>query len=239
MYFNSQPHEEADAKREVFIRIMLISTHSLTKRLTAMDATGVSESHISTHSLTKRLTMLIAWLIGALIFQLTASRRGWLIYIHFYSSLSYFNSQPHEEADTRFQYFLHQILISTHSLTKRLTAKEFWRFCQMDISTHSLTKRLTGPWSVPTPFGTFQLTASRRGWRRCSQPLLRKTHFNSQPHEEADVLRSSGQTKQEYFNSQPHEEADEQIKLIYKRNNISTHSLTKRLTMADLIGGEN
>ena len=54
-YFNSQPHEEADSIRRNFVAIVLISTHSLTKRLTVA---------VDVASLTQEL------------FQLTASRRG-------------------------------------------------------------------------------------------------------------------------------------------------------------------
>ena len=165
-----------------------ISTHSLTKRLTGT-ANGdtkitvfqltasrrgwrsaclcqTSAVYISTHSLTKRLTFTIIekffWLIFQLtasrrgwrfkslwstvsfIFQLTASRRGWPVYNqHCYQS-SYFNSQPHEEADGN-STIAHSIVnISTHSLTKRLTSAEFLHF-YLQL--------------------TFQLTASRRGWR--------------------------------------------------------------------------
>ena len=57
VYFNSQPHEEADAadarKAE---NVYHISTHSLTKRLTARLETETGVDSISTHSLTKRLT---------------------------------------------------------------------------------------------------------------------------------------------------------------------------------------
>ena len=59
-----------------------------------------------------------------------------------------------------------------------------------EISTHSLTKRLT----------VFHLVS-----------VLSVQHFNSQPHEEADVF---GQDEKEFyqdFNSQPHEEADSRM----------------------------
>ena len=77
-----------------------ISTHSLTKRLTFSFSLKTSVSHISTHSLTKRLTGKTAG----------SGRTG---------------------------------KISTHSLTKRLTLPYFEMFKCVDISTHSLTKRLT------------------------------------------------------------------------------------------------
>ena len=53
-HFNSQPHEEADAKVQIVATDTDISTHSLTRRLTSLHFDSVSE----------------------LLFQLTASRGG-------------------------------------------------------------------------------------------------------------------------------------------------------------------
>ena len=101
-------------------------------------------------------------------------------------------------------------VISTHSLTKRLTKFEITSATSIGISTHSLTKRLTGFPGLHKPF---------------------KSYFNSQPHEEADdalvsrygvnvAISTHSLTKRLtllsfcvllpslYFNSQPHEEAD-------------------------------
>ena len=55
------------------------------------------------------------------------------------------------------------LYISTHSLTKRLTLKSFGIEIPEDISTHSLTKRLTDPGILLGKGVAFQLTASRRG----------------------------------------------------------------------------
>ena len=57
------------------------------------------------------------------------------------SGLPYFNSQPHEEADRSVPYCLHN----------------------MSISTHSLTRRLTGAMKFSLSLLAFQLTASRGG----------------------------------------------------------------------------
>ena len=119
-HFNSQPHEEADN---------LI--HS-----------GCWQSIISTHSLTKRLTVIHGMPMTIPEFQLTASRRGWLLLFCFILLVNHFNSQPHEEADQLGQYPSASLIISTHSLTKRLTRLSFAVFM----------------------FTSFQLTASRRGW---------------------------------------------------------------------------
>ena len=78
MYFNSQPHEEADGYGIRKTSKETISTHSLTKRLTTFQPCLRGKKTISTHSLTKRLTHYIV---------LRSVCTG------------YFNSQPHEEAD--------------------------------------------------------------------------------------------------------------------------------------------
>ena len=122
-------------------------------------------------------------------FQLTASRGGW-----------------RRITCTGFRI----ISISTHSLTRRLTASH--PICTPDVPTFQLTAsrggwhttaamckisvifQLTasrGGWRIMRVwiFGNqlFQLTASRGGWQRCCTTYpCRKAHFNSQPHEEAD-----------------------------------------------------
>ena len=101
--------------------------------------------------------------------------------------------------------------ISTHSLTKRLTHASQLLASSVLISTHSLTKRLTG------------LTS----WK-----IHHRFYFNSQPHEEADAAHRAQEIAKQYFNSQPHEEADEIPVYYWEKENISTHSLTKRLTEA-------
>ena len=121
-----------------------ISTHSLTKRLTTGRRKMFKRRSISTHSLTKRLTDLKPLKdLGDILFQLTASRRGWLLWERKSWKVQYFNSQPHEEADLAEWIDYVDAIISTHSLTKRLT-KPFNKFSiSLIISTHSLTKRLT------------------------------------------------------------------------------------------------
>ena len=75
----------------------------------------------------------------------------------------YFNSQPHEEADTAEKEPVPAAGISTHSLTKRLTKTALNTGQKTYISTHSLTKRLTEPIRNWSYCAVFQLTASRRG----------------------------------------------------------------------------
>ena len=167
LYFNSQPHEEAD----VSLRI----THDASKvfQLTASRRGWRERYSLSKTFETFQLTASRrGWpdskylTSGDYIFQLTASRRGWL--------------NPAKENSNN-------VYISTHSLTKRLTMYSIcrnsalwfqltasrrgwqwlstWRRILGDISTHSLTKRLT----VHFPIFISSLN-----------------YFNSQPHEEAD-----------------------------------------------------
>ena len=145
-------------------------------------------------------------------------------------------------------------VFSTHSLTKRLTPGTLHLTEDIFFSTHSLTKRLTAGSAYTGSYDTFQLTASRRGWPVVKQTLENiREIFNSQPHEEADVVRrccflwilvfsTHSLTKRLttirgtvisfaiFFNSQPHEEADKLQKQAMKTSDFSTHSLTKRLT---------
>ena len=104
----------------------------------------------------------------------------------------------------------HCVFISTHSLTKRLTCFQTRDRDIQQISTHSLTKRLTD--------FLFDFVQNIN-------------YFNSQPHEEADGNIKKVGFRSGHFNSQPHEEADEAEARLRGRRNISTHSLTKRLTI--------
>ena len=121
LYFNSQPHEEADCLAALQYGIFGISTHSLTKRLTVQRLQNIASM---TFQLTASRrgwptkTVSVKW---NSVFQLTASRRGWLCVQFGHPSCRYFNSQPHEEADPSQLYGSYRYPISTHSLTKRLT----------------------------------------------------------------------------------------------------------------------
>ena len=84
VYFNSQPHEEADVRKllqQVYVFYFNSQPHE--------EADEIAQSQkgwwklISTHSLTKRLTSML---------------RHWMICIR------HFNSQPHEEADSGYGY---------------------------------------------------------------------------------------------------------------------------------------
>ena len=170
-YFNSHPHEE-DEGILPFLRKTGegISTHILTKRMTLRTARRYCVVSISTHILTKRMTVR------------SIRRRTWFLY---------FNSHPHEEDDTAPPLWRGVFIISTHILTKRMTYTKPEKLWVWSISTHILTKRMTisrqestaSHWHFnshpheeddPLICGTpqksiFQLTSSRRGWRRKEQ----------------------------------------------------------------------
>ena len=61
--------------------------------------------------------------------------------------------------------------------------------------------------------------------------IVHPMYFNSQPHKEADAFGSPTTTVSFNFNSQPHKEADDDaLNNEEAPINISTHSLTRRLT---------
>ena len=82
------------------IRGWTISTHSLTKRLTYINAGTLIVRDISTHSLTKRLTIASRTLPGGLeYFNSQPHEEADAVLLLLFALLTYFNSQPHEEAD--------------------------------------------------------------------------------------------------------------------------------------------
>ena len=166
---------------------------------------------ISTHSLTRRLTFLVHRQIQANIISTHSLTRRLTYLSPLNPSLPlYFNSQPHKEADLsyrgcsgRYKYFNSQ----PH---KEADLSCFCVELKFFISTHSLTRRLTK--------------------QVCLHAGLRR-NFNSQPHKEADQSITSCFHSTFHFNSQPHKEADGYEAGRDCRCNISTHSLTRRLTL--------
>ena len=63
------------------------------------------------------------------------------------------------------------------------------------------------------------------------QWFWRSEYFNSQPHKEADLTKPEYVPIIEHFNSQPHKEADGKGIASGQQSSISTHSLTRRLTI--------
>ena len=123
LYFNSLPHKEADGMWKRAEGAIYISTHSLTRRLTAriwqkqkQNQHFNSQPHkeadyvvyiikyiynISTHSLTRRLTRTTDYRIIQEVYISTHSltRRLTLLAVAIHLHDLHFNSQPHKEAD--------------------------------------------------------------------------------------------------------------------------------------------
>ena len=232
--FNSHPHEEDDLCSRNYRSRQYISTHILTKRMTKPPFDGLFAIPISTHILTKRMTASCQSFGGMESFQLTSSRRGWRRVDWRPVDHINFNSHPHEEDDNvLLAILLSPNLISTHILTKRMTRENrsynhrrryfnshpheeddsvpsMQPKDDIDISTHILTKRMTGNQRVTDYCIVFQLTSSRRGWRKnrpyCSWLTGISTH----------ILTKRMTVLFPYW---------------VCCHNISTHILTKRMTL--------
>ena len=91
---------------------------------------------------------------------------------------SYFNSQPHEEADVAKALGYSNPRISTHSLTRRLTISEHQKIS--DIEHFNSQPHEEADPTMDTP------------------PQIER-NFNSQPHEEADNFFETGRVVAELF----------------------------------------
>ncbi len=167
-------------------------------------------SHISTHILTKRMTCQNGYFIipGVISTHILTKRMTFPPRLS-YQLDNHFNSHPHEEDDFAEAGKRYRYLISTHILTKRMTKFFIKEGRGNGISTHILTKRMTKESVNNIANVIFQLTSSRRGWLTFIYLFLRLLYFNSHPHEEDDFY-----FVHTFFNI-----------------NISTHILTKRMTV--------
>ena len=127
------------------IETLNISTHSLTKRLTDWMVSGSLLSIFQLTASRRGWRMYHTNLSWILLFQLTASRRGWRSYRTGWDISRNFNSQPHEEADDM------------------LTLTRQWSMHFNSQPHEEADKRQYGSTWIRK---VFQLTASRRGWRR-------------------------------------------------------------------------
>ena len=168
------------------------------------------------------------------LFQLTASQGGWQIIIV-----------------TNRNFHVFQLTASQGGWLGGIWVPTSWYLFQLTASQGGW---LDDPQAVASDF-TFQLTASQGGWHFCIEINFKTVHFNSQPHKEADepceqvdvefsvfqLTASQGGWRTtacffvhaiNHFNSQPHKEADFRFFLSHSlKFYISTHSLTRRLTV--------
>ena len=214
-----------------------ISTHSLTRRLTLRKSKKRSVKSFQLTASQGGWPSYSCSKIFLQVFQLTASQGGWRVHevrktdcrsISTHSLTRRLTSCPEDNGLSK--------NISTHSLTRRLTDTAVFDNLYPIISTHSLTRRLTireksrksllefqltasqGGWPnlllLLTLILIFQLTASQGGWRQSqTEKHDCNVHFNSQPHKEADYLAHA---------------------VVHTPHWISTHSLTRRLTLSPL-----
>ena len=168
-------------------------------------------------------------------FQLTASRRGWRRSLWTFIILWYFNSQPHEEADREVEeYEKSQRYFNSQPHEEADSGIPDLIFF---IVVFQLTASRRG-WrrspSLPQGCHLFQLTASRRGWRCSSIGTSNLMLFQLTASRRGWPAQPKRHRLGKHFNSQPHEEADLQAYACTDGlKQISTHSLTKRLTMSD------
>ena len=100
-YFNSQPHEEADQRQAMILRKLMHFN---------------SQPHEEADILYGICVFLPAY-FNSQPHEEADSKSSFLL-----SCYRHFNSQPHEEADGDNEFAKKILVISTHSLTKRLTA---------------------------------------------------------------------------------------------------------------------
>ena len=275
--FNSQPHKEADNQQTGKLSHVHISTHSLTRRLTDLHIHQSNSGTISTHSLTRRLTVSPYSAFFVTEISTHSLTRRLTPVLGFCTLLHHFNSQPHKEADlppapwydglsifqltasqggwlswSQDQDIVH--IISTHSLTRRLTHGSSSSSSSSYISTHSLTRRLTETEVIEAVYGTISthsLTRRLTESGRTDDTIMHISTHSLTRRLTHDTCCTTLQTR--YFNSQPHKEADEFLvsdtiaHFIFQLtasqggwrqmlccnpeySNISTHSLTRRLT---------
>ena len=141
LYFNSQPHEEADADYLIAFAPM---THFNSQPHEEADRICFVRSP---RAFSFQLTasrggwhLLVILVSVGILFQLTASRGGWL---------------------AAYAWRICYMLISTHSLTRRLAFHALFHAAVRSISTHSLTRRLTmcpSNWCMMHSISTHSLT---------------------------------------------------------------------------------
>ena len=237
LYFNSHPHEEDDGELygtvEHFIFQLTSSRRGWQNGIKiqlGMIKFQLTSSRRGWQSPPSRSFMIT-------VFQLTSSRRGWRCGCTQINQKAYFNSHPHEEDDkaalTEQNTALFQLTSSRRGwlpsflcwkifiIFQLTSSRRGWRrygsecLCNR-ISTHILTKRMTITMWITLRFTLFQLTSSRRGWRMITYRAKLQYYFNSHPHEEDD-----GTCRYPVDHS----------------HFISTHILTKRMTIVKWIPG--
>ena len=124
--------------------------------------------------------------------------------------MRHFNSQPHEEADGVYLLSVPPTsIISTHSLTKRLTELlKGWKMARKYFNSQPHEEADCDEMGCSRQLGYFNSQPHEEADETSSSARDNTLNFNSQPHEEADIPSKFSRKMLVYFNSQPHEEAD-------------------------------
>ena len=203
-------------RRKLWEPVPGISTHILTKRMTYASVVKKKWGDISTHILTKRMTGLnhplwLHWYISTHILTKRMTPRN----TKSFSNGRYFNSHPHEEDDRRYVCRceccpIFQLTSSRggwQNLMKQGKITEVFQLTSSRRGWQSLTYRNSAVL-------LFQLTSSRRGWLSLNVNSQQASLFQ---------LTSSRRGWQKMFD------------FLFQDRNISTHILTKRMTVHPLL----
>ena len=143
-----------------------ISTHILTKRMTSRIWTWLLDTIFQLTSSRRGWLLLLCSVLLIVTFQLTSSRRGWLTFSVDETVILLFQLTSSRRGwRISEMYDRYRNNISTHILTKRMTGTLDEEDETRWISTHILTKRMTKLNRRGLGCELFQLTSSRRGWR--------------------------------------------------------------------------
>ena len=234
-YFNSHPHEEDDRKCLIFyfkteifqltssrrgwqytlyflFNCVNISTHILTKRMTSFPRTCQCIHHFNSHPHEEDDYVKTCNLRTLTYFNSHPHEEDDPAKSCKFLTNGYFNSHPHEEDDIGMKKSTIGKNISTHILTKRMTAgsrlQNTKKVFQLTSSRRGWRRNILSQlWN-----GLFQLTSSRRGWRWISWTCSNKQVFQ---------LTSSRRGWQIF------------TAMMSYSQGISTHILTKRMTNTD------
>ena len=129
-------------------------------------------------------------------------------------------------------FLYHEILLSTHDLTRRSTVLVFDQISVLVLSTHDLTRRSTYTrymaYLLP---GTFNSRPHTEVDHTPDYYLILCHPFNSRPHTEVDSCRSIVLYAIPSFQlTTSHGGRQEQMEYLKEWNNLSTHDLTRRST---------
>ena len=178
--------------------------------MTTCGGNAINRKSISTHILTKRMTIRSWEVEGRYPFQLTSSRRGWLLSLHILAHLTIFQLTSSRRGWQRKDW-----MWSWRNIFQLTSSRRGWR--------HLIQFRYTGR--------KFQLTSSRRGWHKHNKKSPNPLHFNSHPHEEDDNFENTGMSSTYIFQLTSSRRGWRQKSFLSDLTvYISTHILTKRMT---------